>query len=273
MYRQSISDAKKEKERLRKQQWRAPRSKKNPEIYKKHLESNRLRKQHSKIIKSFEIASSISSNSQSPTTSQPSLSLLTVPTRSSLTPVIASHHQQSAFSAKQSRSWSLKKAEVSLPQSPRKKAEVMKNLASKYQIRIQLQETCGRPRKNLSDDKKAWLIEVLGRSDLTYTNPGCADNVYIGKIDGERQYLPPQYLLWPLKDLHDVLNGTSASIGEAPPNFQTTFSEKLTFSQLYDFIKNHKQYIYNKNIPHTSCLCDTCENSVLLVKGINGCKK
>ena len=146
-------------------------------------------------------------------------------------------------------------------------------MASKYQIRIQLKETRGHPRKNLSDDKKAWLIEVLGRSDLTYTNPDRADNVYIGKIDDERQYLSCQYLLWSLKDLHDTLNGTSASIGQAPPNFQTTFSEKLTFSQLYDFIKNRKQYIYNKNIPHTSCLCDTCENSVLLAKGINSCQK
>ena len=100
---------------------------------------------------------------------------------------------------------------------------MIKNLAPKYQIRIQLKETRERPRKNLSDDKEAWLIEVLGRSDLTYTNLGRADNVYIGKIDGERQYLPRQYLLWSLKDLHDILNGTSASIGQAPPNFQTTF--------------------------------------------------
>ena len=70
-------------------------SKKNLEIYKKRLKSDRLRKQHSKIIKSF---SSSSSNSQSPTSSQPSPSLLPVPTTSSLTPVIASHHQQSAYS-------------------------------------------------------------------------------------------------------------------------------------------------------------------------------
>ena len=173
-----MSDAKKEKERLRKEQWRAALNPPPPsEIYEKHLESDRLRKQHSKIIKFFEIANSRSSNSQSPTSSQPSPSLLLVPITSSLTPVIASHHQQSAFSTKQSRSRSLKKAEVNLPQSPRKKAEVIKNLASKYQIRIQLKETRGRPRKNLSVDKKAWLIEVLGRSDLTYTNPGRTDNV------------------------------------------------------------------------------------------------
>ena len=72
--------------------------------------------------------------------------------------------------------------------------------------------------------------------------------------------------------LHDILNGSSAWIGQAPPNFQTRFSE-VTFSQLYDFIKYHRQYIYNKNIPHTSSLCDTCEKSVLLAKGINGCKE
>ena len=148
-----MSDAKKEKERLRKQQWRA--AQKKPRIYKKQFESDCLRKQNSKIIKSFEIASSSSSNSQSPSSYQPSPSLLPVPTTLLLTPVIASHYQQSVFSTKQSRSWSLKKTEVNLPQSPRKKAEVIKNLASKYQIRIQLKETRGRPRKNLGDDKKA----------------------------------------------------------------------------------------------------------------------
>ena len=69
--------------------------------------------------------------------------------------------------------------------------------------------------KNLSDNKKAWLIKVLGRSDLKYTNPSRADSVCICKIDDKRQYLPRQYLLWPLKYLHDILNGTSALIGEA----------------------------------------------------------
>ena len=160
VYRKSLSDAKKRKRRVEKTTIESS-SKKSPEIYKQHLESDRLRKQHSKIIKSFEIASSNSSNSQSPTSSQPTPSLLPVPTISSLMPVIASHHLQSAFSTKKSRSRSLKKVEVNLPQSPRKKAEVIKNLTSKYQIRIQLKETRGYPRKNLSDDKKAWLCRSV----------------------------------------------------------------------------------------------------------------
>ena len=78
-------------------------------------------------------------------------------------------------------------------------------------------------------------------------------------------YLHRQYLLWTLKDLLDIINGSELHSS----NFVSTFSEKLSFSQLYDFIKSHKQFVYNKNIPHTSCLCDTCENVVLLAKSLN----
>ena len=128
-----------------------------------------------------------------------------------------------------------------------------------------MHENRGRPRKELSEEKKDWMIEFLSRSDMTYTNPGRQDNVYIGKVDGERKYLPRQYLLWTLKDLLDIINGSELHSS----NFVSTFSEKLSFSQLYDFIKSHKQFVYKKYILHMSCLCDTCENIVLLVKGLN----
>ena len=71
--------------------------------------------------------------------------------------------------------------------------------------------------------------------------------------------MPRQYLLWTLRDLLDIINGTES-------NFVSTFLEKLTFSQLYDFTKTQKQFIYNKDIPHTSCFCDTCGNTVLLAE-------
>ena len=176
---------------------------------------------------------------------------------------------ESAFSTKQSRSRSLKKAADHLPQSPRKKVEIIQSLASKYQIRIKMHENRGRPRKELSEEKKDWMIEFLSRSDMTYTNPGRLDNVYIGKVDGERKYLPRQYLLWTLKDLLDIINGSELHSS----NFVPTFSEKLSFSPLYDFIKSHKQFVCNKNMPHTSCLCDTSENIVLLAKGLNNYKR
>ena len=102
----------------------------------------------------------------------------------------------------------------------------------------------GRSRKKLSQEKKDWIIKFLSRSDMAYANPGCQDIVYIGKVDGERKYLPRQYLLWTLKDLQDIINGSELRSS----NFVSTFSEKLSFSQLYDFIKSHKQFVYNKNM-------------------------
>ena len=39
--------------------------------------------------------------------------------------------------------------------------------------------------------------------------------------------------------------------------------------QLYDFLKAHKEYSYNKNIPHGSYLCETCDNYLLFAKELN----
>ena len=163
----------------------------------------------------------------------------------------------------------MKKAADHLLQSARKKVEIIQSLASKYQIRIKMHENRGHPRKGLSEEKKEWMIQSLSRSDMTYMNLGGQYNVYIGKVHGEQKYLSRQYFLWTLKDLLDIINGNELHSS----NFVSTFSEKLTFSQLYDFIKSHKQFVYNKNIPHTLCLCDTCEYIVLLAKGLNNYKR
>ena len=83
-----------------------------------------------------------------------------------------------------------------------------------------MHENRGRPRKELSEEKKDWMIEFLSQSDMAYINPGRQDNVYIGKVDGERKYLPRQYLLRTLKDLLDRING-----GELhSSNFVSAFS-------------------------------------------------
>ena len=88
-------------------------------------------------------------------------------------------------------------------------------------------------------------------------------------MDGEWKYLPRQYLLWTLKDSVDIINGSELHSS----NFVPTFPEELSFSHLCDFMKSHKQFVYNKNMPHTSCLCDTCPNIVLLAKGLNNYKQ
>ena len=102
---------------------------------------------------------------------------------------------------------------------------------------------------------------------MTYTNPGRKDNVYTGKENRERIYKQRLYLLWNLRDIIHIVNETGKI--EIASSLIQTFNKSFTFSQLYDFLKTHKEYSYNKNIPHGSCLCDICENCVLLAKGLN----
>ena len=112
------------------------------------------------------------------------------------------------------------------------------------------------------------MIEFLSRSDMIQIPP--VRTMFIqGKWMVSGNYLHRQYLLWTLKYLLDIINCSELHSS----NLVTTFSEKLSFSKLYDFIKSHKQFLYNKNIPHTSCLCDTCENIILLTKGLNNYKR
>ena len=78
---------------------------------------------------------------------------------------------KSAFSTKHSWSRSLKKVADYLPHSPRKKVKIVQSLESKHQTWIKKHENSGRPRKELSDEKKNWMIDFLSQSDMTYTNP------------------------------------------------------------------------------------------------------
>ena len=41
-----------------------------------------------------------------------------------------------------------------------------------------------------------WLTQIIGR----------ADNMYVGKVNGEWKYLSRQYLLWWLRDLLEIIN-------------------------------------------------------------------
>ena len=52
-------------------------------------------------------------------------------------------------------------------------------------------------------------------------------------------------------------------------SFMSEFGRNLSFRQLYELIKVNKQYIYNKNIPHATCLFEICENAVSFMQGLN----
>ncbi|XP_066916722.1 uncharacterized protein [Clytia hemisphaerica] len=178
---------------------------------------------------------------------------------------------ESAFSSKQSKYRSLKRAEINLPNSPNKKMEVIGSLAKKYKLRNALSKKKGRKYEDLSEEQVEWLKDFLERSDMTYINPGKKDHVYIGKIDGVSQYVQKQYLLWTLRDTLDIINGNDEIRREKrnENSFQDMFGKKLSFARLYNFFKVHKQYVWNRDIAESSCLCEVCENACLLAKGVN----
>ena len=183
-----MTEAKKEKERIRKQRCRQ-NLKKNPAKYNEYFENEQLWKNYPNLTKSQKSLASSSSNSQTPEASgiRASEEVSGETTR----PVL---QNESALSTKQSRNRSPKKAADHPLQSPRKNVEIIQSLASKYQIRIKMHKNRGLPRKELSEKRKDW------RSDMTYTNPGRQDNVNIRKLDGERKYLPAAVLVVNLEE-------------------------------------------------------------------------
>ena len=52
-------------------------------------------------------------------------------------------------------------------------------------------------------------------------------------------------------------------------DFSTIFDRNLTFRQLYKFLKEHKEFVFNKDISQASCLCEICENLIFLVRALS----
>ena len=136
-----------------------------------------------------------------------------------------------------------RKAMRALPSSPSKKVEIVKSLATTFNLRIKLNNG-GRPKNLLLKEEKDWLENFFMRPDITYITPGKNQQKYIGKKDGESQYAQIRYLLWNLNDLLQIANGNKLIDNSG---FEEQFSKPITFRQLYEFIKEHPEFVYNKD--------------------------
>ena len=65
----------------------------------------------------------------------------------------------------------------------------------------------------------------------------------------------------------NIANGSDSI--EGAESFVAKFEKKLTFRQIYNFLKKHKEIKWNQNIPHESCTCEVCENTKLFIRGLN----
>ena len=174
-----------------------------------------------------------------------------------------------SFSNLAIKSRPIKKAKKSLPQSPRRKNIVIQGLASKFNVKIQLAEKAGRKKNGLSEEENQYVINFLNRADISDTTPGRRDNVYQGKFNKVKKFFQKRYLLWTIRDIMDIINGSKTVQSDVPSDsFEAKFGKKVTFRQLYDLLKRHKQYVFNQKIPQWSCLCEIYENAIFLANGI-----
>ena len=90
---------------------------------------------------------------------------------------------------------------------------------------------------------------------------------------GKREYKQKWYLLRKLRDLLEIINGYKNITNEDFLSFTEDLEHELSLCQMYNFLKMHKGLAYDSNIPHSSCLCEVCENASLLVKGTNSSLK
>ena len=104
---------------------------------------------------------------------------------------------------------------------------------------------------------------VSYRPNISSLNPGRKDHVYIGKKDGVKVYKQKRYLLWKIRDLHEIANGWNGIEEAGGDSFSNSFGSPLKFALLFEVLKLHKKYVFNRNIPQ-SCLCELCENVTLL---------
>ena len=125
---------------------------------------------------------------------------------------------------------SVHKTERLLPSCLRKKAEVTGTLAKKINLQIAVHSKSGTKKNELCEEKEEWIKNFLERSDITYINPGRRDTVYVGMYDGKREYKQKQYVLWKLRDLLKIIDGSKIIINENFPLF-TAFEYELSFRQ------------------------------------------
>ena len=157
---------------------------------------------------------------------------------------------------------SVKRAQRSLPRSKEQREEVVKKLfvetiqatPRKKRLICRWVDKSEKARKNRFDE--GLLTEFLSRPDISFVVAGRNNQVYMGKVDGKSVFAPKHYLMFTLKEILHLAK-------------QDSELSNLSYYRLQQFVYLNKQFILVGHIGAIGCRCPTCENSSLLVEGIN----
>ena len=64
------------------------------------------------------------------------------------------------------------------------------------------------------------------------------------KTNEVKQFIPERYFLWTIREILEI--GNRPDMVKTCETFQDKCQKKLPSQQLYDFIKFHKKYIFNR---------------------------
>ena len=146
--------------------------------------------------------------------------------------------------------------EDNLPKSPNKTLLALLRKSIELQLlyqKVRDENTKIWVRSKLIGWKNSWIDQIW---PIVIQGKGIMS---IWKFEGKSQYVQKQYSLWKLRDVLDIVNGNEiAGFQKDNLSFQDRFEKKLSFSKLYNFFKSYKQYIWNRDIPESSCLCKEC---------------
>ena len=73
--------------------------------------------------------------------------------------------------------------------------------------------------------------------------------------------------MWTPNDLLNIAHGSFLIKNESC--FEFSFDKRITFRQLCEYIKSNREYVYNKDIPQSSCFCEICVNVCFVAKALN----
>ena len=113
----------------------------------------------------------------------------------------------------------------------------------------------GRKMNKLSEEEEESIESFLERSDITYTTPGRRDTVYVGMDGDKREYKQERYLIQKLRNLLEIINGSKIIINENFPSLTEAFEHELSFRQMLNFLKMHKEKVYYSYMPLFLSLC------------------
>ena len=86
---------------------------------------------------------------------------------------------------------------------------MLNEITNKLCVRSGFKAKTGKKKDKVCDEELKRLKKFLDCPNISFMNPGRKDHLYVGKKVGVKVYEQKRYLLWKIRDLHEIANGGS----------------------------------------------------------------